>query len=188
MIGMARGHWLDPLARQVLRVTGQLPKATTQQPLLAWPSWQIDVNRATVSDWQRLPGCTDEMSALLLRLQQGGVQLSGLDDLTLLLNLTPELRECWRPHLLFRWYGDSPPGPDQPLVDLNSAALPTLQVTLNWTPERLQRLIRERQRRPFSNLADLQERLTLPAAVIEQLIGSVRFGSRSAGPTLPPRI
>ena len=184
---MARGHWLDPLARQVLWATGQLPKASLQSPQAEMPTWRIDVNRATAADWLMLPGCTKEMAALLVRLQQGGVQLSGTDDLIKLLELTPEFAERWRPHLLFRWYGDSPPGPEQQPLDINAAAAATLEEGLNWPPERLQRLIRERQRRPFSNLADLQERLPLPAAAIEQLIGCVCFGSRSAGPKLPPR-
>ncbi len=184
---MARGHWLDPLARQVLWATGQLPKASLHKPPIQAPPWRIDVNRATAAEWLKLPGCSEEMAALLVRLQQGGVQLSGADDLIKLLHLSTELAERWRPHLLFRWYGDSPPGPEPPPLDLNAAAVTTLEEALNWPPGRLQRLIRERQRRPFANLADLQERLTLPAAAIEQLIGSVSFGARSAGPKLPPR-
>jgi len=47
------------------------------------------------------------------------------------------------------------------------------------------RLLRERQRAPFRDLADLQQRLQLPAALVEELIGRVRFGQGPAGPQLP---
>jgi hypothetical protein len=49
--------------------------------------WRLDVNRATAADWQRLPGISPHQVDLLLRLQRGGVQLSGPDDLQRLLEL-----------------------------------------------------------------------------------------------------
>ena len=45
--------------------------------------------------------------------------------------------------------------------------------------------MRERRRAGFKDLADLQERLCLPASSVEVLIGRVSFGSRRAGPSLP---
>ena len=72
-------------------------------------------------------------------------------------------------------------------VDLNNASGLQLQ-TLGLSPERQQRLLRERSRQPFRDIADLQERLLLPAGVIEELIGKVCFGpaaASSSGPELP---
>lgn len=184
--GMAQGHWLDPLARQVLRITGQLTNQNSKSKQGNIPSWAVDVNRATSDDWLLLPGCTETMAELLTKLQQGGVQLTGTDDLFQLLELPQDLAEQWRPHLVFRWYGDPPPQPSLPPIDLNVAAPAMLQQTLNWPEARLERLIRERQRRPFHNLADLQERLSLPPLAVEQLIGYVRFGPKPTGPKLPP--
>ncbi len=208
-LGMARRHWLDPLARQLLLLSGHLPRGKVftnplsnhrkkvielelealkgkQQLSKINTDSKVDVNRAKASDWRNLPGCTEEMVELLQRLQRGGVQLSRSEDLFQLLELPDQLAEAWRPFLIFRWYGDPPPLEAVPLLDINAADISTLKKNLNWPEERFDRLIRERQKNSFKDLADLQERLTLPAFAIEKLIGIVRFGSKPAGPTLPP--
>ena len=233
---MARGHWLDPLARSLLVATGQLlPQApqpdecsteTTpsaagdnsqangdandqlerellelklrQNPGLrlqtpaevrhaAALGWRLDVNRATAADWQRLPGISPHQVDLLLRLQRGGVQLSGPDDLQRLLELPADQVADWQPLLLFRWYGEGAPATPRPqAVDLNRAAAGELQRQRPQLDDvRRQRLLRERQRGPFRDLADLQERLQRPPPLVEDLIGKVRFGQGPAGPDLP---
>ena len=224
---MARGHWLDPLARSLLEATGQLPRrpqpakpaeamaveATAAdevverdllelklrqdpQRRLQDPSevrhaaalgWRLDVNRASADDWLRLPGITPAQVDLLLRLQRGGVQLSGLDDLERLLELPRSQATAWEPLLLFRWYGDGAPLQASPRpVDLNHAPGAALGRELpQLDAVRRGRLLRERQRAPFLDLADLQQRLQLPPALVEELIGKVRFGQGPAGPQLP---
>lgn len=198
---MPASHWLDPLARRVLQATGQLP-ATPRPPAPAAqvnqapvnqarvnqaPAWSLDVNRATANEWRQLPGCSEDMADLLVRLQQGGVQFSAANDLFRLLELPDSLAALWDPHLIFHWYGDAPPQPLKAPIDLNSAA-PIELKSLGWPEDRLQRLLQARRRQGFRNLADLQERLCLPATAIEELIGRVCFGERRAGPSLPPRV
>ena len=126
------------------------------------------------------------MIELLMRLQNGGVQLSGTEDLSKLLNLSPNLEEEWSPHLIFYWYGSTPSNLASHLIDLNSDSQSKIKSTLNWPEGRVRRLIRARQQKPLKNLADLQERLSLSASTIESLIGCVSFGGKSAGPFLPP--
>ena len=187
-------HWLAPLARRLLQASGELPSppkpAKPIAPLVfdspTVATWQIDVNRASHSEWLKLPGCSNDHADLLVRLQRGGVQFSGADDLSRLLELSAEQQQLWQPHLLFRWYSE-PPNPVAAALDLNNASSLQLQ-TLGLSPERQQRLLRERSRQPFRDIADLQERLLLPAGVIEELIGKVCFGpaaSSSSGPELP---
>ncbi len=148
--------------------------------------WQLDVNRATAAEWQQLPGCTAIQVDLLLRLQRGGVQLSGLEDLQRLLNLDADTLEVWRPMLVFRWY-DGPPVLQTPaLVPLNQASSAMLQDHLGLSPDRCVRLLRERSRAPFLDLADLQLRLQFPPEVIEAMIGKVDFTAAEPGPCLPP--
>jgi hypothetical protein len=147
--------------------------------------WQLDVNRASAADWQRLPGCTVHQVDLLLRLQRGGVQLSGLDDLQRLLNLDNLTLELWRPLLVFRWY-DAPAVLQDPVpVQLNQAGGQLLQEQLGLSPDRCRRLLRERGRGPFLDLADLQLRLQFPPQVIEAMIGKVEFTAAEPGPCLP---
>jgi DNA uptake protein ComE-like DNA-binding protein len=194
---MARQHWLDPLARKLLQATGDLPpdpaqaKQQAKQKLRATPTsaktWSLDVNRATAEEWQKLPGCSEAMVDVLMRLQRGGVQFSQVNDLTFLLNLPTDLVKLWTPHLMFSWHGDAPVLPEQPPLDLNAAAPTLLEQSLNWPKPRLQRLIQERRLKPFEHLADLQERMCLPPDAVEQLIGRVSFGARPSGPILPPR-
>ena len=209
---MAKRHWLDPLARQLLRATGQIPAASRlaapadaaaerervqkelverellalklqQNPALkledaeaveraAALGWRLDVNRATAADW--------------LRLQAGGIQLSGADDLQRVLDLSAALVRGWLPLLEFRWYGE-PAAPLQStaLVDLNQASSQEMG-GLGLDPARLSRLLRERRRSPFRDLADLQQRLQFPADLVESWIGKVSFRQGPAGPALPP--
>ncbi|MBM5813884.1 MAG: hypothetical protein FJ062_03870 [Cyanobacteria bacterium M_DeepCast_100m_m1_067] len=225
---MAQRHWLDPLARQVLKATGQIPAARrSRQPEQPPPAdepdswnreqverellalklqqnpalkledaeavrraaalgWRLDVNRATPADWLRLPGIEAAQVDLLLRLQAGGVQLSGIEDLQRVLELPAAVVESWDPLLEFRWYGE-PALPVQACspLDLNRATATQLE-DLGLDPERLRRLLRERGRGPFRDLADLQQRLQLPAALVEAWIGKVRFQPGPAGPVLPP--
>jgi DNA uptake protein ComE-like DNA-binding protein len=146
--------------------------------------WRLDVNRATRADWLRLPGIQAHHVDLLLRLQAGGVQLSGPDDLQRLLELPAPAVAAWLPLLEFRWYGEPPAAPPEARLDLNQARASELEL-LGLSPERCQRLLRERSRAPFSDLADLQQRLQLPPDLVEGWIGKVRFGTGPVGPMLP---
>jgi hypothetical protein len=152
--------------------------------LAAELGWRLDVNRATAADWLRLPGIRADQVDLLMRLQAGGVQLSGPEDLQRVLEQPEAAIAGWLPLLQFNWYGDSSSPPAPPQLDLNKASESQLR-PLGLSDERRSRLLRERARQPFQDLADLQQRLQLPAAVIESWIGKVRFSQGQAGPSLP---
>ncbi|CAK6691650.1 hypothetical protein VB716_11075 [Synechococcus sp. CCY9201] len=264
---MAKGHWLDPLARRLLEATGQLPAVPEREPnsgggirplgralditadriraVAAWRTpeqkvspdhrltpgddkqdlgvqeaeqqeaverellalrlaqnpalrlqgadevrraaalgWRLDVNRATAADWLRLPGCSPNHVDLLLRLQASGVQLSGPDDLANLLELEAATMAAWVPLLDFRWYSDAPAVPATRPLEINQASAAELQRDLGLSEERCGRLLRERSRLPFQDLADLQLRLQFPPALLEGWIGRVRFSPGPAGPSL----
>jgi DNA uptake protein ComE-like DNA-binding protein len=237
---MAKGHWLDPLARGLLLATGQIPRppaaapagadpggldagrdpgaesiggphggpeaeASIERELLALklaqnPSlrlrsaeevlhaaalgWRLEVNRATSADWLRLPGCTPCQVDRLLQRRREGIQLSGTDELQTVLQVSDALIQAWRPLLDFRWHGAGPaPGPAP--LDLNRCSAALLQARLPLLEPCRRRLLQERRRQPFRDLADLQQRLQLPSAVVESLIGTVCFGQGPSSPELP---
>ncbi|MFM8524896.1 MAG: hypothetical protein ACKOCM_04675 [Cyanobacteriota bacterium] len=244
---MAKGHWLDPLARSLLQATGRLPRpiragrpgapppapltsggdatadkepfalsATAdlervEQDLLALKlqqnptlplkdaaevrrlaalGWSLDVNRATAADWSRLPGCRPQQIDLLLRLQAGGVQLSGPEDLQRLLDLDTATLHAWLPLLSFQWYGGLQAAVMPERIEINVVSPQSLAEHLGLDQPRIERLLRERRRSPFLDLADLQHRLQLPPALVEAWIGKVGFRQRgpgpgSGGPSLP---
>jgi hypothetical protein len=143
------------------------------------------VNRATAADWLRLPGCTAPQADLLLRLQAGGVQLSGPEDLQRLLDLDDVRLRAWLPLLRFHWYGEPVAAVPAPLA-INRATAAELEGRLGLSPERCRRLLRERGHAPFRDLAELQLRLQLPASLVETWIGRVSFDPPRPGPALPP--
>lgn len=147
--------------------------------------WSLDVNRATAADWGRLPGCGPEQVDLLLRLQRGGVQLSGPEDLRAVLDLDAARLASWLPLLSFRWYGEPPPSAGPVPVAVNLASARDLAALPELTAERCARLLRERARGSFRDLADLRDRLGLPPAVVEQWIARVSFEPGRPGPDLP---
>ncbi|KEF43070.1 MAG: hypothetical protein ER33_02370 [Cyanobium sp. CACIAM 14] len=148
--------------------------------------WHLDVNRACAEDWLRLPGCRPDQVDLLQRLRRGGVQLSGPDDLAQALQVPPEAIRSWLPVLRFRWYGDGGPEAAPAPLAINRATEVELRDRLGLTAERCHRLLRERTRRPFRDLADLQQRLQLPPELVERWIGRVGFEPAPPGPVLPP--
>lgn len=77
----------------------------------------------------------------------------------------------------------SPSTAPAPLA-INRATEPQLRQQLGLSAERSRRLLQERSRQPFRDLADLQQRLQLPADLVERWIGRVGFDP-APGPVLP---
>ena len=176
----------DLLALKLAQNPGLRLQNRTEVGHAAALGWRLDVNRATAADWARLPGCSAAQVDLLVRLQAGGVQLSGPEDLREVLQLEEATLRCWEPLLIFRWYGAGAPAAPAAVVPVNQAGAPQLTRLPGLNAERVSRLLRERARAPFRDLADLGERLVLPPAVLEQWIGRVSFLPGPAGPDLPP--
>ena len=175
----------DLLALRLAQNPALALRTATEVRHAAALGWSLDVNRATAADWGRLPGCGREQVDLLLRLQKGGVQLSGPEDLRAVLELDAALLASWLPLLSFRWYGE-PPAPAGPVpVAVNLASARDLAALPELTAERCARLLRERARGSFRDLADLRDRLGLPPAVVEQWIARVSFEPGRPGPDLP---
>jgi len=174
----------DLLELKLKQAPGRRLSNAQEVRLAAELGWRLDVNRATATDWLRLPGISADQVDLLMRLQAGGVQLSGVDDLAQLLELPQAVVACWQPLLQFRWYGEPPAAQGAARLNLNQANAAQL-AQLGLSSERCRRLLRERAKQPFQDLADLQQRLQLPAELIESWIGKVCINPGQAGPKLP---
>jgi hypothetical protein len=113
-----------------------------------------------------------------------------LDGLpTVVLQLERQQLLLWEPLLDFRWYVTPAPAPSpSQAVAVNRADGEALAALPAMDPARCQRLLQERARSPFRDLADLQERSQLPPDVVERWIGRVSFPPPSAGPVLPPGV
>lgn len=175
----------DLLALQLAQQPGRPLRDADEVRRAAALGWQLDVNRATAADWLRLPGCGPDQADLLQRLQAGGVQLSGPEDLQRLLQLEPVLVQSWLPLLVFRWYG-TPPLVVAEAIAINRAPAASLRRLEGLEEALLEQILLARRQRPFRDLADLQQRLELPAALIEAWIGRLSFDPPPPGPRLPP--
>ncbi|MDM7952631.1 MAG: hypothetical protein QUV07_05365 [Cyanobium sp. CZS 25K] len=147
--------------------------------------WRLDVNRAGAADWLRLPGCRPEQVDRLIRLQTDGVQWLGPEDLAEGLQVPPGQVRIWLPVLRFQRRDETRPPLDPPPLAINQASERLLRERLGLGPQRCRRLLQERAREPFRDLADLQRRLQLPPDQLERWIGRFRYAT-APGPVLPP--
>jgi DNA uptake protein ComE-like DNA-binding protein len=124
---------------------------------------QIDVNRATVDDWLRLPGLSIHQARSLVSLSQSGVQFHCLEDVAAALSLPLHRLKPLEPILLFCYYDTDGLDTIQRL-NLNQASMEMLARLPGIDPFLARRIVHNRQfYGAYRNLADLQRRLALPA-------------------------
>ena len=135
---------------------------------------RIDVNRATVDDWLRLPGISIHQARLLAALTQSGVQIHSLEALAAALNTSVERLSPLTPILQFCFY--DPDSPDQiQRLNPNTATLEQLLRIPAIDLYLARRIIAGRRIKAYTHLADLQQRLGLPAALVETLLHYLAF-------------
>ncbi|MBD1918376.1 MULTISPECIES: ComEA family DNA-binding protein [Cyanophyceae] len=133
----------------------------------------LDVNRATVDDWLRLPGLSIRQAQGLVRLRQAGVQFNCLEDLAAALGTAPTQLTPLAAVLSFCYYEEH--CDTLPTVSLNQATVSCL-VRLPGVPVALaEAIVWERSHRgPYQDLADLQKRLGLPPDLVQTLMYYLR--------------
>lgn len=135
----------------------------------------IDVNRATVDDWLRLPGLSIHQARSLVELNQMGVQFLSLEDLAAALGLSPQVFQPFAPILAFNYYDpESALSPGK--INLNTANLAQLQQIPLLDPALCQTILQNRQQQGlYRNLAHFQQRLNLDSDFIAQLMHYLRW-------------
>jgi len=137
---------------------------------------KIDVNQATVDDWLRLPGLSIHQARALAQLTRSGVHFYSVEDMAAALGLSPRSLAHLEPVLAFCYYN-----PEEPLtippVNVNTASIeeltriPAVDLFLART------IVKTRQTQgAYRNLAELQQRLTLPPHLVSELLHYLRFG------------
>lgn len=135
--------------------------------------FSLDVNRATVDDWLRLPGLSIRQAQGLVRLRQAGIQFHCLDDLAAALGVAAAHLRPLAPVLSFCYYDEH--AGTLPSVSLNLATVQQLCNLPAMTPALATALVQERSRRgPYQDLADLQRRLGLAPEVVQALMYYLR--------------
>ena len=136
---------------------------------------KIDVNRASVDDWLRLPGISIHQARSLVELAGMGVQLLCVEDIAAALSIPVEPVKPLEPLLYFCYYDpESLSTPGQ--VDVNSASVEQL-TEIPLLPSALAtRIVSDRQQNgDYRNLADFGQRLGLTSQTITQLLHYLKF-------------
>ncbi len=135
----------------------------------------IDVNQATVDDWLRLPGLSIHQARILTQLSQSGVQFVCVEDIAAALGLSIQRLKPLEPILKFCYY-DSDSIYQIKRVNLNVASAEELMQIAIVKPVLARAIVRNRQLNGnFKNLIDLQQRLSISAQTVAQLMHHVCF-------------
>ncbi len=148
-------------------------RAIDELQLAARLGVKIDVNRAGVDDWLRLPGLSIHQARTLTELTQSGVPLHSLDDIAAALNVPLQRLQPLAPILQFCYYDPNSVHTIQ-AIDANTASLEAL-TRIPAIDLYLARLIV--QHRPYRNLPHLQRRLALSSELTAQLLHYLKFSA-----------
>jgi DNA uptake protein ComE-like DNA-binding protein len=135
----------------------------------------IDVNRAGVDDWLRLPGLSIHQARSLAALTQSGVLLHCVEDLAAALSFPVQRLRPLEPVLKFCYYDA------ESICTIQQANPNTASVEmLNQIPAvdlfLAREIVQNRQvYGAYRNLADLQKRLALPSQLTAELLHYLYF-------------
>ncbi len=133
----------------------------------------IDVNKAKVDDWLRLPGLSIHQARSLVQLCQAGVQFCCIEDIAAALGISVQHLHPLVPVLKFYYYNEVatvvPFSPNAATIE-QLTELPAIDLAL------AQVIVQNRELQgAYRNLVDFQQRLSLPGALISQLMYYLQF-------------
>lgn len=136
---------------------------------------KIDVNRASVDDWLRLPGLSIHQARSLVELVSMGVPLLGSEDIAAALSIPIESIKPLEPLLYFGYYDpESLSTPGQ--INANTASVEALSEVPLLSADLAQRIVGDRQANgAYRHLADFGQRLRLDSQQLSQLMHFLKF-------------
>ncbi|XWK86476.1 MAG: ComEA family DNA-binding protein [Phormidium sp.] len=178
---MALDNWLNSLSRgrsihtRLLNDPYYRFGSIEEVVLAASLGIKIDVNQATVDDWLRLPGLSIHQARSLVELSRNGIQFHCLEDIAAALSLSVQRLQPLAPILQFCYYDvESIHSPQ--LINPNTATGEMLNKIPGIDSLLANKIVANRESAGFyRNLADFQNRLSLPSELIGQLMHHLRF-------------
>lgn len=164
---------LQPLRSRLLNDPYYRMQSIEEVNLAASLGIRIDVNQATVDDWLRLPGLSIHQARSLVALTQSGVSFCCVEDVAAALGLPVQRLQPLAPVLQFCYYESA-----GAIASLNPNTA-SIEGLVNLPPVDLflaRRIVQNRQfYGKYQNLADLQQRLALPADLVTALMHYLQF-------------
>ena len=165
----------SPLREKILNTPYYRLQSMAEVTIATQLGITVDVNRATVDDWLRLPGISIHQARSLVELAGMGVQFLCIEDLAAALSLPPQQLKPLEPILTFHYYDpESLTTPQR--VNPNTASIDQLAQIPGLSAALAIEIWQNRQQNgAYRNLADLGQRLTLDSQIISQLMHYLQF-------------
>ncbi|WP_239125254.1 ComEA family DNA-binding protein [Leptolyngbya sp. CCY15150] len=161
---------LQPLKTRLLKDPYYRFQNAEELALAAQIGVVIDANQATVDDWLRLPGLSIHQARSLVSLQRSGLQFHCLEDIAAALSVPVSNIQRLAPVLRFCYYDADSICTIQP-VNPNSASVEQLTRIPDVDLFLARAIVQNREQRGrFQSMADLQQRLALPASLMGSLM------------------
>jgi DNA uptake protein ComE-like DNA-binding protein len=174
-LGNTGGNAQQPLWQRLRYDPYYRMQSVSEVQMAAELGIRIDVNTACVDDWLRLPGLSIHQARSLVALTQAGVQFHCLEDMAAALSLPVPRLQPLAPVLQFCYYDEGSLDTVQPLnPNMATAEMLTQIPAVDLFLARA--IVQNRQMHGFyRHLADLQQRLALPASITTDLLHYLRF-------------
>lgn len=165
----------SPVREKILSVPYYRLQSLAQVREAAQLGLKIDVNRASVDDWLRLPGISIHQARSLVELVGMGVQLLCIEDVAAVLNLPLQQLQPLEPILYFCYYDPESLSTPQ-RINPNTASVEQLAQIPAIGTALATEIVRDRQQQgAYRNLADLGRRLSLDTQTTSQLLHYLQF-------------
>lgn len=164
---------IHPLRRRLQQEPYYRFQSFDELALVAGWGIRIEANTASVDDWLRLPGISIHQARRLVALTQSGLAFSCIEDVAAALGIVPQKVQGWAAVLQFCYY--APESLSPATVDVNTASAVQLTTVPAIDPFLSRAIIHYRKSGPYRDLADLQQRLRLPAEVTVELLHYLSF-------------
>ena len=166
-------QWLPSIRTKLLNDPYYRMQTNAEIAIAADLGIMIDVNRAKVDDWLRLPGLSIHQARNLVQLCQAGVQFCCIEDIAAALSISVQHLQPLTPVLKFCYYDEISTvkviSPNIATIE-QLAEIPAIDLAL------AQFIVQNRHLQgTYRNLVDFQRRLSLSGSVISQLMYYLQF-------------